>query len=159
MKRCNLALSKTRAAERKQDDSNVNKTKVIQMCGTRKREIQIDCQQLAQSNNVCTLVRQLQIEQSQRLVITRMAKTTTALSILKIICRNRKVNMNRRKTNHTTSLIVLIVLHACESWIVNKYLEERFLAFKTIATEQSCIARLGNKQESFRTHWEAAFNF
>ena len=102
------------------------------------REITIKGQRLAEVQNFKYLGAIISNEGSKPEILSRIAKTTAALSRLKIIWRDKNISL-ASKVKLMRTLILSTFLYACERWTLAAEIERRIQAF-----EMRCYRRLLN---------------
>ena len=102
------------------------------------REIKIKGQRLEEVENFKYLGRIISNEGSKPEILSRIAQTTTALSRLKIIWRDKNISL-ASKVKLMRTLILSTFLYACESWTLTAEIERRIQAL-----EMRCYRRLRN---------------
>ena len=108
------------------------------------REIKIKGQRLEEVENFKYLGAIISNEGSKPEILSRIAKTTAALSRLKIIWKDKNISLTS-KVKLMRTLILSTVLYACESWTLTAEIERRSQALKMI-----CYRRL--LKISFKDH-------
>ena len=102
------------------------------------REIKIKGQRLEEVENFKYLGEIISNEGSKPEILSRIAKTTAALSRLKIILRDKNISLDS-KVKLMRTLILSTFLYACESWTLTAEIERR-----NQALDMRCYRRLLN---------------
>ena len=102
------------------------------------REIKIKGQRLEEVENFKYRGAIISNERSKPEILSRIAQTTTALSRLKIIWRDKNISL-ASKVKLMRMLILSTFLYACESWTLTAEIERRIQAL-----EMRCYRRLLN---------------
>ena len=100
------------------------------------REIKIKCQRLEEVENFKYLGAIISNEGSKPEILSRIAKTTAALSRLKIIWRDKNISLASKVK---LTLILSTFLYDCESWTLTAKIKRRIQAL-----EMRCYRRLLN---------------
>ena len=102
------------------------------------RKIKIKGQRLEEVENFKYLGAIISNEGSKPDILSRIAQTTSALSRLKIIWRDKNISL-ASKVKLMRTLILSIFLYVCESWTLTAEIERRIQAL-----EMRCYRRLLN---------------
>ena len=102
------------------------------------REIKIKGQRLEEVENFKCFGAIISNEGSKSVILSRIAQTTTALSRLKLIWRDKNISL-ASKVKLMRTLILSTFLYACESWTLTAEIERRIQA-----PEMRCYRRLLN---------------
>ena len=121
------------------------------------REIKIKGQRLEEVENFKYLGAIISNEGSKPEILSRIAKTTAALSRLKIIWRDKNISL-ASKVKLMRTLILSAFLYACESWTLTAEIERRIQALAIGDSEhflqRPCYKR-GGSQKNPECNWSA----